>query len=86
MDHLDISSTVGNTGAFRVEGAAKLLTCYLVHFFLIWYLKLPLRKLATKIFELYILIFGVCICVYLLSEKISTVVFYIQVKNVFYTV
>jgi hypothetical protein len=61
MDHLDISSTIDSTGDFRVEGAAKLLMCHLFHFFLIWYLKWPLRELAAKIFKLYILIFGVCI-------------------------
>jgi hypothetical protein len=49
MDRLDISNTVDSTDAFRVAAAAtaNVLFC---SGFLIWYLKTPVRNLATKIY------------------------------------
>ena len=46
-------------------------------------MKILLRKLATKIFDLSVLILGVCLNVYLSLQKISIVFFYIRGKIVF---
>ena len=79
MDHFDISNTVGNTGALMVMGVATTVmpTCSVFFFNLVR--GRPLKKLATKIFDLPFLISGVCLNVYLLLHISRTVVFfYIQ--------
>ena len=66
MDHPGISYTVDSPDALRVAGVATL-TCHLVQ--VIEYVKRPLRKLATKIFDLSLLILGVFLKVYLSLQK-----------------
>jgi hypothetical protein len=51
MDHRAISNTVDSTGAFRVAGAATgEVPSFAVVLFC--YVKRPLRKLATDVFDL----------------------------------
>jgi hypothetical protein len=84
MDYLNISSTVDSTSAFRVEGAAKLLTCHLVQFlFFNLVREIAIEITGYKNFRTLYIYFCLCICFYLLSEKISTVVFRIRDKNMF---
>ena len=82
MDHLDISNTVDSTGAFSVEGAATtdMSACWV---FWIWYVKRPLRKLATKIFDLSFHNLGVRFHVHLSSQRARNIFFYIRGKSVF---
>jgi len=85
MDHLDISNTIDSTGAFSVEGAPNtdVSSCWV---FWIWYVKRPLRKLTTKIFDLSVRNLGVIFHVHLSSQRIRTIFFYIRGKSVFSTV
>ena len=56
-------------------------------FFLIWYVKGPLTKLATKIFDLSVLILGAWLHIYLKLQIIKTVSFYIRSKKcIFYCI
>ena len=62
MDHLDISNTADNTGTFSVVGIATtdVFSCS----FFIWLVKRSLRKLATNIFDISVLILDVNLDVY----------------------
>jgi hypothetical protein len=51
MDHFSISNAVDSRGAFRIVGVATPNALYCSGF-LVQYVKWPLRKLATKIFEM----------------------------------
>jgi len=85
MDHLDISNTVDSTGALKVVGVATtdVSTC---SFFLVWYIKRPLRKLHTKFFDFFRFISGLCFKVYLSSQNLRTVFAYERGKIVFSSV
>ena len=59
MDHRDISNGVDSACAFRVAGEATTNVSYC-----------SVRKFATKLFYLSVLIFGFCLHVYLSSQKV----------------
>jgi hypothetical protein len=75
MDHLDVLNTVDSTGAFRVAGVATTDVSFCSVLFLIWYAKMSMRKLTTKIFDLPLLILDVRLNVYLSSQKLRAVFF-----------
>jgi len=79
MDHIGISNTVGSTGEFSVAGVATpdVSSCW---GFWVWYVKRPLRKLATKIFDLSLLILGVCLNVYFSLQWVRIVFFCLRGK------
>ena len=85
MGHLGISNTVDSTGVFRVAVVANpdVSSC---SGFRVWYVKRPLRKLATKIFDLPVLILSAFLNVYLSLQKVRIVFFSIRGKSVFSTV
>jgi len=66
VKYLDI---VVNTGAFGVAGVGIPDVSYFSRFW-VWEMKRPPRKLATKIFEIYALILGVSLKVYLSVQKV----------------
>ena len=81
MDQLDISNTVDSTGAFMVTGiATTVLPSCSVFFFFYLVPGRSLRKLVTKIFDLSVLILGVCLNVYVSLHTSSTVVFFLCTK------
>ena len=69
MDHLGISNIVDRRGAFRVAGVATADVSFCSGLG-VWYGKMQLRKVATKIFDLPVLILGVSLNVYLLLQKV----------------
>jgi hypothetical protein len=75
MDHLDVSSTVDSTGAFMVTGVATTVVPFFQFFFFNLLGGRPLRKLATKISDLSVLILDICLDVYLSLQTSRTVVF-----------
>jgi len=85
MDHLVISNTVDSTGVVRVAGVSNATMSYFSGI-CVWHIKIPPRNLATIIFELSALIFGVGLKVNLLLQNIRNVSFYMRGKNVFSTV
>jgi len=64
MDNVGILNAADNTGAFRFVGVAIICLSFCSGFFA-WYIKRPLRKLVTTSFDLFVLIFGVCIYHYI---------------------
>lgn len=74
MDHLDISNTVDSIGAFRVAGVATTDVSF-CSVFLNLEREKAMIKLATKIFDLALLILGVRLNVYLSSQKLRAVFF-----------
>ena len=70
MDHFGISSAVDSKGAFRVVGVATADVSSCSRFSVL-YVKGQLRKLATNIFDLSVLILGVCLNVYLSLQNVS---------------
>jgi len=84
MDHLGISNTVHNTGSFRVAGVATPNVSSYSGFWA-WYVKIPLRKLARKIFDISVLIMGVCLNVYLSLQKgLSFSIYEVKVCSALY--
>ena len=79
MDHLGVSNTVGSTGEFRVAGVTTpdVSSCW---GFWVWYVKRPLRKLTTKIFDISLLTFSVSLNVYFSLHSVRIVFFYIRGK------
>jgi hypothetical protein len=61
-------------------------TCHRVVFLWVWYVKRALRNLGTKTFDLFVLILGLCLYVYLSSQKERNCVFYILGTRVFSSV
>ena len=85
MYNLAISNTVDRTGPFVVAAVATadVSTCSP---FWVWYVRGSLRNLATKIFDLSVLILGVSLYVYLPIQTLRIVFFYIRGKSVFSSV
>ena len=52
-------------------------------FFLVWRVKRPLRKMATKIFDPSVLILGVCLNAYLSSRRVRIAFFYVRGESAF---
>jgi hypothetical protein len=84
IDHHDISNTIDSKSAITVAETAisDVSSCSV---FPVFYVKRALRLLATKIFDLSVLIFGLFIYVYSSSQKVGHCPFYILGNSVFYT-
>jgi len=73
-DHRGISNTVDGTWVFRVAGRAASDVSYSsVSFF--FYVKMALRKLATKVVQISIIIFSLCLYAYKSSQKVTNCLF-----------
>jgi hypothetical protein len=77
MEHLGISNTVDNTGGFWIAGVATADVSLCVGFS-VWYVERPMRKLATNIFDISVLIVGVCLNVYFIITESKYSFFYIR--------
>jgi len=85
MDHLDISNTADSTGAFTLVGK-QLLRCYLVQYFFKFNLvyEKATEETGYKNVRPFCSCFGgVKLYVYLLSQEVTAVFFYIRGKSVF---
>jgi len=62
-------------------------TCHIVFFFFLVYVIMVLKKLATKVVKISILIFSLCLYAYISSQKVRNCLFFCTVsESVFYTV
>ena len=68
--------TADSTGTFRVAGASTsdVSSCSV---FWVCYATRPLRKLATKIFDPFVLILSLCLNIYLSAQTVRTTYFYV---------
>jgi hypothetical protein len=85
MDHLDISNTVDSTGALRIAGAATTDVSF-CSVFLNLAREKAIEKIAYKNFLPCSSYLGVRLKVYLSSQKLKAVFFYILGKSEFLNV